>query len=116
MNESRPELGKYVGLEPVRFGYLEGLELSQVSDPENWSGLTLKLRLRPSTESPCMQIEFHEVQELRIGPLQGLSFYCIEVRSATSMQLENRTYHVVENDHNAFSFFCRSFIEIIENP
>jgi hypothetical protein len=118
MNGSHLDLAEYDALEPARFGYLEGLELSQVVDPENWSGLTLKLRLRPSgaTESPRLWLEFHEVQELRIGPLQGLSFYCVEVRSAAAMQLEGRNYHVVENDHNAFSFFCRNFLATVENP
>jgi len=118
VNESHFDLAKYDTLQPPRSGYLEGLELSQIVDPENWSGLTLKLRLRPSgaAESARLWLEFHEVQELRIGPLQGLSFYCVEVRSAAAMQLEGRNYYVVENDHNAFSFYCRNFLETAENP
>jgi len=105
-------------MEAIRFGYFESLELSQVVDLEDWSGFTLKLRLQPSaaTESPRVWLEFHEVQELRIGPLQGLCFYCVEVRSAAAMQLEGRNYYVVENDHNALSFYCRDFLEIVENP
>ena len=112
MNGSHLDLAQYAALEPAWFGYLEVLELSQVVDPEKWSGLTLKIRLRSSgvTDSPCLCLEFHEVQELRVGPLQGLSFYCVEVRSAAAMQLEGRNFHVVENDHNAFSFFCRNYL------
>lgn len=118
MSGSHLDLAEYDALEPARFGYLEGLELSQTVDPESWSGFNLKLRLRLSSaiESPRLWLEFHEVQELRIGPLQGLSFYCVEVRSAVAMQLEGRNYYVVENDHNAFSFYCRCFLETIENP
>src|SRR3954452_16324955 len=111
MNESDPILTEYDALAPARFGYLENLELSQVVDPECWSGYTLVLRLRPScsTESPCLRLEFHQVQELRLGPLQGLLFYFVEIRSITEMQLEDRRYYVVESDHDAFSFYCRGF-------
>ena len=117
MNVLHPDLANHDALQPAWFGYLESLELNQSVDPESWSGLTLKLRLRPSgsTESRCIWLEFHEVQELRIGPLHGLCFYCVDVRSAAAMQLEDRNYYVVENDHNALSFYCRDFIATVEN-
>lgn len=116
MNEPDSRLTEHDGLGPAPAGFLEKFELSQVVNPEHWSGFTLTLQLRPSGESdsPCLHLEFHQVQELRLGPLDGLLCYFIEIRSITERQLEDRRYYVVESDHGAFSFYCRSYYAAYE--
>jgi hypothetical protein len=117
MTSPDPLLTDYYALNPAAFGLLESLELCQSVQPEEWSGFTLVLRLRSSTtsEPKCLRLEFNRVQDLRIGPLEGLLRYFFEIRSIRERQLEDRNYQVVESEHNAFSFFCNNFSATTEN-
>jgi len=99
---------------PMHVGYLETLELDQVVNPDQWSGLRLTLRLRHSfePESPSSHLEFYQVRSLRFKMPDMLCSYFVEIRSIAERQLEGQHYHVVESDHGAFSFYCHSFVAV----
>jgi hypothetical protein len=111
MTSSDALLEQYYTLRPADFGFLECLELRQSVRPEEWSGFTLTLRLRSSTapEAKSLILTFTGVQDLRVGSLEGLVRFLVEIRSIREQQMEGLNYKVVEKEHNAFSFFCSSF-------
>lgn len=112
-----PLVKRYHALSPGEFGFLESFELRQSVQPEDWSGFTLVLRLRSLTtpDAKCLRLEFGRVRDLRIGPLEGLLGYFVEIRSIRDRQLEDMNYEVVESEYNAFSFFCQSFTAVTES-
>lgn len=114
MSESDPVLADYDALGSARIGFLETLELSQDVNPQRWSGLTLTLKLQSSGEpdAPCMHLEFYQVQGLRLGTMDGLFCYFVEIQSISERQLEFLHYHVAESEHGAFSFNCHSFVAV----
>jgi hypothetical protein len=111
MTTSDGLLRHYYSLNPAEFGFLECLELRQSVEPDDWSGFTLAIRLRASARrgADCLCLEFSGVQNLRIGPLEGLLRYFFEIRSVADRQLEDIKYEVVESEYKAFSFCCSGF-------
>jgi hypothetical protein len=116
MTNPDPLVQHYYSLNPSEFGFLGLLELRQSVQPEEWLGFTLVLRLRSPTtsERKYLRLEFSRVQDLRIGPLEGLLRYFFEIRPIRDRQLEDINYQVVESEYNAFSFVCSSFIATLE--
>lgn len=108
---------RYYALKPAEFGFLECLELRQSVQPEEWAGSTLKLRLRPSTKHEAHQylnLVFCGVHDLRIGSLEGLLRFFLEIRSIQEEQREGVNYRVVESEYSAFAFVCGSFVATLE--
>jgi hypothetical protein len=107
---------QYYALKPAEFGFLECLELRQSVQPEKWTGFTLKLRLRSSTirGAKCLSLIFSDVHDLRIGSLEGLLKFFLEIRSIRERQLEGLNYSVVESEYNAFVFVCGSFVATVD--
>jgi len=116
MTSSDTLVEQYYALKPVDFGFLECLELRQSVQPEGWSGFTLKLWLRSSTTlgAKCLNLVFNGVHDLRIGSLEGLLKFFLEIRSIREQQMEAHNYRVVETEHNAFTFFCSDFSFTLE--
>jgi hypothetical protein len=116
MTGSDIHLESYYSLAPASFGFLESLELRQSVLPEEWTGFTLRLRLRSSTSpgAKCLRLEFGGVHDFRAGRLNGLLRYFLEVRSIRDRQLEGRNYRVVESEYNALAFDCCSFVATLE--
>ena len=107
---------QYYALKPAEFGFLEFLELRQSVQPEEWTGFTLKLKLRSSTihGAKCLNPIFSGVHDLRIGSLEGLLKYFLEIQSIRERQMEGLNYSVVESQHSAFAFACRSFVATVD--
>ena len=116
MTSSDTLVEQYYALKPADFGFLESLELRQSVQPDEWSGFILKLRLRSSTTpgAKCLHLVFSGVQDLRIGSLEGLLRFFLEIRPIREQQMEGRNYKVVESEYNAFTFFCSSFTVTLE--
>jgi hypothetical protein len=110
-------ISQYHALKPVDFGYLECLELKQSVQPEDCTGITLKLQLRRlgGGGGNYLSLVFSGVRDLRIGNLVGLLYYLLETRSIRDRQLEQLNYEVSENEHSAFTFVCRSFTATVES-
>jgi hypothetical protein len=116
MAKSDALVEQYYALKPADFGFLECLELRQAVQPENWAGFNLTLVLRASTlpNAKGLRLAFKGVRDLRIGTVQGLVRYLLEIRAVHEQQMEDRSYKVVESEYNAFAFFCRTFAATVE--
>ena len=101
----------FYALRKKEFGFLERLELQQSVDPAVWAGFRLEVDLRASMDlhSPRLLLEFVGVKDLRIGTLEGLLRYILDIRWIGAAQLEGRNYKVVESEYDALSFTCDSF-------
>ena len=108
-----PIIERYYALRKAEFGFLERFELRQPVDPREWNGFRLEVDLRSSAqaESDRLRLVFAGVRDLRIGELEGLLRYMIDIRSITAAQVEGRNYRLVEGEYDAFSFVCESFTE-----
>jgi len=116
MTTSDLSVDDFYGLRKAEFGYLERFDLQQSVDPNQWAGFRVEIDLRAlaQAESRRLRLVFIGVRDLRIGSLEGLLFFLIEIRSIRDQQLEGLNYRVVEGEHNAFSFVCESFTASIE--
>ncbi len=116
MTASNSVIDRFYALRKAEFGYLERLELRQSVSPMEWSGYLLELELRSSATATRrrLRLEFVGVHDLRIGALEGLLFYMMEIRWIGDAQMERLNYRVVESEHDAFSFVCESFDASIE--
>jgi hypothetical protein len=110
-NKTDEYIEQYYALRKAEFGFLERLELRQTGDPIGWSGLRVQIDLRSALrfDSRRLCLVFEGVRELRIGTIEGLFLYMIEIRSIVASQLEDLNYRVVEGEYDAFSFLCKSF-------
>jgi hypothetical protein len=116
MTTSQSAIERYYALRKAEFGFLERLELCQSVDPSEWAGLRLEIDLRSSAAaaSPRLRLTFVGVRDLRIGALEGLLRYMIEIRWIGETQMEGRNYKVIEGEYDALSFVCESFTASIE--
>jgi len=116
MTSTDTSLDQYYRLGPADFGFLQCLELRQSVIPKEWSGFTLTLRLRSSTlpDARTLVLTFSGVQDVHIGSLEGLLRYFLEIHPIRERQMEGLNYKVVEKEHGTFSFFCRSFVPVLE--
>lgn len=104
-------IDRFYELRKADFGFLERLELRQSVDPREWSGFQIEMDLRAnaSTTSPRLLLMFEGVKSLRIGDLQGLLRYMVEIHSIAGSQLEGANYQVDESEYKAISFTCSTF-------
>ncbi len=102
---------RFYAIRKAEFGFLERLELQQSVDPTNWAGFRLEIDLRSSatSTSPRLRLAFVGVQELRVGKLEGLLRYMIDIRWIGASQMERRNYKVAEGEYDAISFVCDAF-------
>ena len=103
------EIDKYYSLRPAEYGFLESLTLQQSVQPEMWHGLDLTIRLSSISSSGSLCLEFKGVKDLRIGLIQGLVQYRLDIRSIRDDQQEGLHYRVVESEHDLLSFVSSNF-------
>jgi hypothetical protein len=106
---------RYYAIRKAKFGFIERIELLQSVDPGNWNGFRLEIDLRSEADSlsPRLRLVFSGVQECRIGQLDGLLRYMIEISWIGDSQMEGRHYKIGESEYDAFSFVCQSFTSIL---
>jgi hypothetical protein len=101
----------YYELSPAIYCFLELLSIRQCVDPKEWAGLDLAMRLSSSfgSDAKRLQLDFTGVRDLKIGSLDGLMRYAIDIRSIAERQLEGLSYRVVEEEWGLVSFACADF-------
>jgi hypothetical protein len=112
MSNTVNKLKSYYSLRPSQYGYLEAFKLEREIHDGSCSDYSLKLKLCPSTgqhKNKRLTISFSEVKELKVGDLKGLVSLLIDIRDVQEFQLEDTKYKVVENEYEAFSFYCNDF-------
>src|SRR5271165_4738235 len=116
MTSPEEMIQRFYSIRKTDFGFLERLELKQSVDPAHWAGFELAIDLRSSVSntSPRLRLAFLAVQELRIGTLEGLLRYVIEIQWIGASQMEGIHFKVVEGEYNAISFVCDTFTASIE--
>lgn len=114
---SDPQIEGYQRLRPFEFGLLERLELFQAVDSEASTGLALALHLRSAAapnRGKRLRLAFEGVRGLRIGDLDGLIHFTLEIQSIRDRRMEGLSYQVAEGEYNAFFFYCREFTSALE--
>lgn len=116
--KSDPQIEGYQRLRPFEFGLLERLELVQAVDWETSTGRALTLHLRSAAaqnRGKRLRLAFDGVRGLRIGDLEGLIHFTLEIESIRERPLDGLAYQVVEREYNAFFFYCRDFTCTLED-
>ncbi len=108
---------QYYSLNPGQFGFLESLKLYREFCDSGCSDYILELKLRnypgKKKEERLLNLTFTGVRNLKIGVLEGILNLLIDIRSVHEYQLEDLCYKIVENENEAFSFFCKDFKAVI---
>jgi len=51
-----------------------------------------------------------EVSNIKINYLEGFFSLYVDIENIIDKQIENSSYHILEKEEDAFSFYCKSFI------
>jgi len=116
MTLSASSIEQFYAMRGSQYGFLERLELQQSVDPKAWSGIRLEVHLRSAAANNAsrLRLVFVGVKELRVGILQGILNYVLEIRPIAEMGHEHLNYKIVESEYDAMSFLCDSFTARIE--
>ena len=112
MNDENIAIQHYYSLNPIQFGFLESLNLSREILSEGCSDYLLDIKMRTfprKSDTHKLSLSFWGVRNLRLGNLEGLTNWFIEIRSIHEHQLEDLEYRVIESENEAFSFYCKDF-------
>jgi hypothetical protein len=111
MKPSQGTVDDYYARRGSTYGFLERLDVEQSVDPATWHGLSLEIWLRaaPAANAPLLRLSFTGVSNLRIGRLEGLMRYIIEIHLDSNSQVEGGNYHVMESEYDLLSFLCEDF-------
>jgi len=117
---SRDKLSEFLDLRPAQFRFLESISLRRRlsgggAGPFHVS-LTLVDSLPPSTR---LHLDFAGVRGLKIGDIDCLYAWFVEIRSVAESGLEEGLrFRVVESEHDSLSLWCQDFVARVEtaNP
>lgn len=116
MKTIQQKVADYSALAHSAFGFMEKLEFTQQTNANTWDKAFLSLWLRSSTfaGSSVLKLNFAKVQDLRLGNIEGLLRYCIEIRLIQDNGLEEVRLRVTETEYNLLAFYCCDFDFLVE--
>jgi hypothetical protein len=104
-------IDKFRSLKPLQYGFLEALELSRSVGPEGCSDFHCRLVLTGGLDSGASRLvlTFVGVRDIKIGRLEGLFKFALDILSIRDHQLEDLNYRIIEREYDALFFSCRDF-------
>jgi hypothetical protein len=103
-------IGKFIDLKSLNYSFLEVFELSRNVGPEGCSDFDCKVVLSGlDPSSPRLVLTFEGVRDIKLGRLEGLFKFNLNIRPIRNHQLEGLNYRVIEEEYDALSFSCRAF-------
>jgi len=110
-------INAFIALEPRHYKFLKTINLTRNISQESCSKYDVELILSQLTSSEHeLHIRFANVFDIQIGHLEGLFGLFIDIEDVSDMQLEDGKYRVVEQEEQAFSFYCKDFFAELVVP
>jgi hypothetical protein len=109
-------IDKFHALMPVSYYFLIAISLKREFSFEEFSPPTIEFTLSKvsSGKTEDMKVHCTNARDIKIGDIESLHGIQLEIYDVSSHQLEGILYKVMDEENNAFSFFCSDFyIEII---
>lgn len=94
------------------FAYLQSINLSRCIHENGCSDYSLNIVLcdYPYYEGyEKLLLTFLGVKNIKIGDLDGLVKHLIIISDVSDRQMEDINYRVVEEENDAFCFYCKTF-------
>lgn len=113
MSEER--VREFLDLGPVQYRFLESISLRRDLSAGGAYPFDLSLALVDSpSPSRRLHLELMGVSGLKIGDIDGLWGWFVEIRSVVESGLEGLRFRVVESEHDLLSLWCRDFDARVE--
>ena len=105
MNRKSTSIEEFRALSPLKYGFLEALELFREIRPNGCSDFRLRLVMAPpGMDATRLVLVFEGVRDLRIGHLEGLFKLVLGITPIKDSQMEDLNYKVIEQEYDAISF------------
>ncbi|WP_027159908.1 hypothetical protein [Methylobacter luteus] len=110
MNTVFNKINEFIALGPRHYKFLKSINLTRNISQESCSKYDVELVLsRLEINEHELHIKFNSAFDIKLGRLEGLFGLLVDIEDVSNMQLEGARYRVVEQEEQAFSFYCEDF-------
>ncbi len=110
------DIEKFAVLKPRYYRFLKTININREISNDECSKYDVELVLSKCTNEydKDLRVRCINAFDIKIGCIEGMLGLLIDIENVSSKQLEGGGYRVVEQEENAFSFYCEEFfVELI---
>jgi hypothetical protein len=101
----------FLTLTPQEYCFLKSMSIDRKISDEVYHKYDIELVLskRPSSGSGDLRIKCTNAFDIKINNIEGLPGLLVEIKDVSANQIEGARFRVIEQEENAFSFYCSEF-------
>jgi hypothetical protein len=112
------DIEEFISLKPAHYRFLKTINLTRTISKEGCGRFDVDIILSKVSENTVEDLRVRCINsfDIKIGDIESMFGFHIEIEDIRSRQLEGGKYRIVEQEENAFSFYCDEFFAELINP